>query len=136
MSSALNNTNKKAKIRQSFLLLVFAGGVLLAAGMVLYRSFYNNSIRSALEKTQTIKAEEIPGNKELEEVNKLITLPFDTSEAVYFGTIKNIGSLKSKKDFFKKAKNGDLLIVYPDQTIIYDPVNKFVVDIAKVRLMK
>lgn len=109
---------------------------ILIGGVILYRSLYNKSIQGALENTQTIKAEDTPANKDLEEVNKLITLPYDSSEVVYFGKIKDIDSLKGKQEFFKKAKNGDLLIVYPDQTIIYDPLNKTVVDIAKVRLFK
>lgn len=111
---------------------------MVAVGMIVFnsvsKSSYNNSITSAIKEAKTLKTEEALKEEVIAEINKLYELPTDTE--VTIGTITNIEELKSKQKYFEKGKNGDLLLIYPDKTIIYDPVNKIVVDVAGAKLFK
>lgn len=134
MNNILKNANKKAKIRQSFLLLVFAGSVLIVLGIIGYRSYYNKSIINSIKDIKTLSTEEALKDPIIAVIDTLYELPEESSVTV--GTIANIKALQSKQKYFEKAKNGDILLIYPDKTIIYDPINKTLVDVATVKLMK
>ena len=122
--------------RRYIVFYIISGLVILVLLYFVVTELNRDQIMGSLENVQSIKAADIPTSKDLQEVNKLIDLSSDESQVIYFGKIKDLNTLKGKADFFKKAKKGDILIVYPDMSIIYDPVNKVVVDIAKTSLLK
>ncbi len=108
--------------------------VFVIAIVFISRGVNNLQVTSALDKYHSFTPKEIDSDKNLAELNIVLTLPIDQNGSV--GIIKDVKSLSDKKSFFKKARNGDLLVIYPDMTVIYDPVNKTVVDIAKTNLLK
>lgn len=126
-------SNRKRKSLKKFIILVFTGAIVILV-ILINNSLYNKSIKSALKDSKAVKTEEALKETIISEVNQLFELPKD--EEVIIGTIQNIDELENKQEYFNKAKNGDLLLIYPDMTIIYDPKTKTIVDIAKVRLMK
>lgn len=130
-------TNKTARTNRTYkkyLIGLISLIGLIVLGVTLYNVSYNNSIRSSLKDSRTLKTEEAIKEATVSAINQLYELPTDSD--VTIGTITNIEELKNKQKYFEKAKNGDLLLIYPDKTIIYDPVNKTVVDVANVKLMK
>ena len=120
---------KKSKLLLKLILAV----VVLTAAFKGYNLFHNNQILSSLEGTQDISFESIEKDRTLSDVNKLFELPESTG---IFGKIKDIQFLQNQKSYFNKAKEGDILIIYNDLTIIYDPQTKTIVDIAKEKLLK
>jgi len=97
-------------------------------------SINNAQITGALDNYRSITAQEVSSSQELKSLQQLIDLPIDQKGKV--GVIRDVDSLAKEEDYFKKAKIGDILIIYPNMTIIYDPVNKNVVDIATIKLLK
>jgi hypothetical protein len=82
----------------------------------------------------TLSAADALKDPQIQEANTQFELPAD--QPVTAGIIKDINTLKGKADFFKKAKNGDILLIYPDMVVIYDPENKVIRDINKTDLLK
>jgi hypothetical protein len=48
--------------------------------------------------------------------------------------LTNIDLLKKEQPFFSQAKNGDVLLIYSQKVILYDPATDRVVDIAQIRI--
>jgi len=104
---------------------------------VLYRIYvfwHNQQILGSLNNVQTFSHDQALHQKPLVQVNQLFTLPTDTDVTV--GNIADVKSLASNQSFFKKARSGDMLLIYPNMTVIYDPVNKYIVDVSEVKLLK
>lgn len=63
-------------------------------------------------------------------VGRHIVLPAETPTIVQ---ISNVDQLKIDQPFFRSAKNGDQLLVYPSRVILYRPSDDRVVDVAQIR---
>jgi hypothetical protein len=63
------------------------------------------------------------------EVSKLIVLPKDEEPTV--ATVSDVEKLRDQA-FFANAKNGDKVLIYvkAEKAILYDPVNKIIVEVA------
>ncbi len=120
--------------RLKILALILAGLLALFLLYQLFRFIINFPVLSALDQPQDFSPKQISRNKDLATVNSVIELPTDQNGTM--AIIKDVKALSQKKDYFKKARNGDILIIYPDLTIIYDRENHTVVDIAKTNLLQ
>lgn len=74
-------------------------------------------------------------NSEIEEivemVGELIILPKDSKPDI--ATIANVDKLKEKdSNFYKNASNGDMLLIYPDQVILYSPKENIIINVAPI----
>lgn len=71
--------------------------------------------------------------KLVKEVGKILDLP--TGEDPTVATITDITKLAGQP-FFQKGKNGDKVLIYRNagKAILYDPVNKKVLDVAPVNI--
>ena len=98
-----------------------------------YYYFKHQNVTSSLENPATVNLQEFDKNEVLKEINQLYSLG-ENQQAVV-GKITNIDRLSSQHEFFKKAKNGDYLLVMPEFTLIYDRESKTVVDIARENLL-
>lgn len=71
----------------------------------------------------------------IEEVSKLISLPQDEEP-----TIATVSDPKLLKDqaFFANAKTGDKVLIYTKakKAILYDPVNKKIIEVAPLNIKK
>ena len=74
-------------------------------------------------------------NVEIEEVvsmvGQLIILPEDLKPNI--ATIENVDKLREKEsNFYKNAEDGDKLLIYPDQVILYNPKRNIIVNVAPI----
>lgn len=70
--------------------------------------------------------------KSTAEVNNLVEIPNKDKAKVYLVNDKK--AVEAKNSIFKKAYKGDLIVLLPDKTIIYDPSTKTIRDISNVIL--
>ena len=64
-------------------------------------------------------------------VGELIILPKDSKPDI--ATIANVDKLKEKdSNFYKNASNGDMLLIYPDQVILYSPKENIIINVAPI----
>lgn len=111
--------------------VIIACLALLASGYLYFQ--YQKAQKQLKAKTQVTTAKE--GAKEsidetkklLEEVGKLIELPKDEEPTI--ATVTDVEKLKDQP-FFKKAKSGDKVFIYPkaQKTILYDPKAKKIIE--------
>ena len=88
-----------------------------------------------------VRLDQVTGNQEgnkaaakrvIDSVSKLIQLPKGVDPTV--AKIVNVEALQARNAFYKKAKNGDYLLVTTDRAIIYDPVKNILIDVAPVQI--
>ncbi len=61
-------------------------------------------------------------------------LQLDASEKPTVAAIVDVEKLRAKSAFYKKAKNGDYLIITSSRAILYDPDRDVILDIAPVQI--
>ncbi len=66
--------------------------------------------------------------KSTSEINDLVEIPNRDKAKVF--QVNNVKALVSVGEIFKKAYKGDLVVLLPDKTIIYDPSTKTIRDIS------
>lgn len=105
------------------LALALAGG-----GYYFFTQYRTNQAQS---NPQTQSADE--AKKLVKEVGKILDLPAGEDPTV--ATITDITRL-SGQPFFQKGKNGDKVLIYTKagKAILYDPVNKKVLDVAPINI--
>ncbi len=111
----------------------------LLAGMGLLFKLYLNSqnqlnqlqLQAGLDGTApTPTKDEI--KKLVTQVGKHFLLP--ANETPHAITLANVDSLKKNQPFFANAKNGNILLVYSREVILYDPVIDKVINVAQIRI--
>lgn len=114
------------------------GGIILLLFLIstiilLLPIYHQADIKSALSKQAMVPANKALHNTILKQVNKIVQLP--PGQDALVGQIQDVKKLAHYQDYFQKARNGDYLIVYANETIIYDPVNHYIVNIAMANLL-
>lgn len=110
--------------------------VVIVLSVVIYQLMYfvkYQTVYSSLESSKSIDLKDFEQNEVLKEINELYTL--EPGQEAVIGKITNVERLSSQHAFFKKAQNGDYLLVMPNFTLIYNRENKQVVDIARENLL-
>lgn len=110
--------------------------VVILFSAVIYQLMYfvkYQTVYSSLESSSSVDLKDFEQNEVLKEINELYTL--EPGQEAVIGKITNIERLSSKHSFFKKAQNGDYLLIMPNFTLIYNRENKQVVDIARENLL-
>lgn len=102
--------------------------------LLLSSKIRNDRVNFSLAEEKTLPYQQALKDSRIADLNSLFELPKD--EPVKFGVIKDQKTLAKVEPFFKKAQNGQLLLIYKDLTIIYDPASKTIVDMARVELLK
>ncbi|MFO0703373.1 MAG: hypothetical protein U0525_01460 [Patescibacteria group bacterium] len=62
-------------------------------------------------------------------LGKHIILPTSTPT---IGTVTDVEKLKQKSSFFRDAKNGDKVLIYPDKAIIYDLAQDKIINVGVI----
>ncbi|MCL4339234.1 hypothetical protein M1271_06110 [Patescibacteria group bacterium] len=111
----------------------------LLAGMGLLLKLYLNS-QNQLNQLQlqagldgaapTPTADEI--KRLVAQVGKHFLLP--ANEIPHAITLANVDTLKKDQPFFTNAKNGNILLVYSQEVILYDPILDKVINVAQIRV--
>lgn len=101
--------------------------VLLFAGIAAYFYSQYSALKADPAKDAKAEVESI-----VAEVSKLIVLP---DEQPTIATVTDVEKLKDQA-FFAKAKNGDKVLIYTEakKAILYDPVNKKIVEVAPINI--
>ncbi len=88
---------------------------------------------SRLQQSMTIQP--TPSQEEIKKmVNRLekhMILPEEEPKVI---VLNNVESLKQEQKFFSSAIDGDILYIYSQKVILYDPVKDKIKDIAQIRL--
>lgn len=113
--------------------VIVVGGFLVRAEMQ----------RKAVEKNLQVTQQELEKAKEssttngqaqadaiLAKVRMLIDVPTVPAPAVQ--VIADVEALRKTNDFFKKAENGDSIVITQDRAILYSPVKNIIIDVVPV----
>jgi hypothetical protein len=116
--------------------LIFVGlFVILLIGFFWMYTKYQNAekqIVSILE-TKGGQQEEMDEDKILEVVEKVKRLIVITEEMIpALATIKDVDMLAQQQSFFNGASNGDMVLIYPNRVIIYNPIEDKLVNVGPV----
>ncbi|MFC1622063.1 hypothetical protein ACFL13_01625 [Patescibacteria group bacterium] len=111
----------KVDIRESVVLLLL---VLLVFTTVLY--FREKMKMERLSNMSNLEIEKV-----IEKVGKLIILPRDPMPSV--AIINDVKKLREGgSGFYENASNGDKLLIYPDQAILYNPEKDIIVSVVPI----
>ena len=116
--------------------LFFGSLMLVVLSFLLYQGYYffkHQTVYSSLESSSSVNLKDFEQNEVLKEINELYTL--EPNQQAVVGKITDVERLSSQHQFFKKAQNGNYLLVMPQFTLIYSRENKQVVDIARENLL-
>jgi uncharacterized protein HemX len=83
--------------------------------------------KKATQNTGAEKAAQV-----LESARKLIDIPTNPEPTI--ASITDVDALRKTNDFYKKAKNGDTLIITADRAILYDQERNLIIDVVPVQL--
>lgn len=116
-----------------YLSIVFAIILLALIGWYLSGYISNYQILSNLKNNQTLTYDQAMQDPNIAAVNQLFELP---KQDVTLGYVQNSKSLQGRADYLKNAQNDNLVLIYPEYTIVYDPINKVIISIGKDQLLK
>lgn len=109
------------------LLIVACGCYFLADRMGYVKAF--KMARQYVKQTELSKEDKVI----LEQLKKIMLLPEE--ETPTMAIIQDVEKLKTQQPgFFTDAKNGDRLIIYPNQAIIFDAVANKIIKVGPVQL--
>ncbi len=107
-----------------FVLLLIVGTVI--TGVAVYSSYELYKIKSP-GYAQRLAEEQTSGI--ISAVGKLIELPDDTPQ---IATVSDVDKLKTGQPFFTKARNGDYILIFQTEAILYRPSARKIINVASV----
>jgi len=122
------------KIKPSILILILALSVSLLFGIFSLNLYLKTQQKIKLLESQNKATAQEIGAQEirniLDKVTKHLVLPTGIPQII---RVANIETLKKTQPFFANAQNGNILLVFQNKVVIYDPVSDKIVDIAYIR---
>lgn len=124
----------KTSVVQKILIVTMILVVVFAIGGGGYW-FFQQQGESSGEQNRTIASETETKEETkqlLAKIGELILLPNDEDPTI--ATITDVETLKQEQVFFKNAKEGDVLVMYPQKSkaILYNPTENVIVNVGKV----
>ena len=123
---------KSLKIPIIVISIIVVGAILLAGYAFLANKGYIKAFQMArqyVKQTELSKEDKVV----LEQLKKIMVLPEDASPTI--AVITNIDQLKKDQPgFFTDAKNGDRLIIYPTQAIVFDAGANKIIKVGPVQM--
>jgi len=125
-----NTVHVKNRKKGKKLLIVMMFGILVGALAIVSFAYYK-------EKTQQITIDDVQSLQQqeadmtLKEISQHIYIPEGVKPTV--ATITNVDNLRKEMPFFNKAENGFKVIVFEEKAVLFDPINKIIVDVAPIR---
>lgn len=110
---------------------VFVFVLVAALGAAMYYFMQYQQSQQLLKSPTQNAEQEVKAT--IEEVGRLIVLPEDERPKV--ATVSDVNKLKSQP-FFANAKNGDRVLIYTkaQKAILYDPIQKKIVEVGPINL--
>jgi len=106
----------------------------IAIGAVSLKLYLDAQNKLSQFESQKSPANPTPSIDEIKNIvkkaGKHILLPENLPQLI---NVTNVDSIKKDQPFFKNARNGNKLLIYPNKVIIYDPVRDIIIDIAYLK---
>lgn len=139
-----NKTVKPGRRRRfPFFTLLLLIGIIGAIGLFVWAEMQRRSAETQLQQT-TQQLEEIKKSTQrsgqevaaevLEKVRKHIEIPATPEPTV--ATVVDVEKLRENNEFYKKANNGDHLIITENRAILYNPQKDIIIDVVPVQIDK
>lgn len=107
--------------------------VLALVGIAGYSSYQLSKIKGDIAKANDPEYQKQFVEKQskliTEEVAKIMELPDGTPQ---IATVSDADTLKKNQPFFEKAQNGDQVLIYPNEAILYRPSTHKIINVAPV----
>jgi len=118
--------SKKKSLAKKLFFFVFAVLFFAVAGVAAYSSYELYKIKSQNYQQQAIEkqAKDIIGA-----VGKLIELPSDTPK---IATVTDAEALKKNQPFFDNSQNGDKILIFQKEVILYRPSADKIINVGPV----
>lgn len=119
-----------------FLTVLVGLSIVAALGFIVYKRYQPTTVAlkaRPADNPQVLGKDQELADSYIEEIAKIMALPKD-EKPVGVATISDETKVKQNERFFKNAKNGDVLVIYSNRAILYDPKNKVIVDVIPVNL--
>lgn len=130
-SISKSKTNNKTTSYTNSVLVIVVILLIISLAALVFLYFEYGKLEDKFSETQntTNLSEEnyLKNGDLLLRVGRHIRLP---ETAPQIATVANIDSLVEQQPFFKGAKNGDKVLIYPDKVIVYDEQNDIIVNVG------
>lgn len=122
----------KMKIKPLYIILGVVIVILIIGIAVSFKLFTDSQQKLAAIQSGGITPTptELQIKELVKKVGRHILLPEGLPKVI---SVSNVETLKKEQPFFEKASNGNLLLIYPQRVIIYDPTGDKIIDIAQIR---
>lgn len=134
-------TPTKPRSRKGLVTILLVIGIIIAVGLFAWAERQRRSTAKELTQTeQQLEEAKKSTQKNGEEVAKEVLakvrnhMEIAETPAPTVATIVDVEKLKQTNEFYKKAKNGDHLIITQNRAILYDPDRDRIVDVVPVRV--
>lgn len=132
----MSGTSRSRLLNILLLIAVVVVALLFVRAEKQRRSIEQNLEKTSQELEQIKKATQNNGqeaaNQVLANVRLLIDIPNEPAPTV--ATIVDVDALRKGNDFYKKANNGDNLIITADRAILYSPAKNMILDVVPVEI--
>lgn len=118
------NNNEKKQLSRSYTQLIILFGVIILLSWTVSSVFRQNNKQEVMIDNQGYILEEV-----LDSVSRHITIPDDIP---LMALIDNADGLKQDQDFYSNAQNGDILLIFASQAIIYRFETDIIVNVGPV----
>jgi hypothetical protein len=122
--------DEKKFIKASIIFLIAVG--LIVAVFVTYRLYSDSRAKLSGQNLPTAQVQKAPETDQdvIERVARHMVMPTGVPKVV---TVKDVETLRKQEPFFAKAQDGDKLLVYSDEVVLYSPRLDRVVEIAQIK---
>ena len=134
-------TPTKPRSRKGLMTILLVLGIIIAVSLFAWaerqrRSAVRELSQTAQQLDEVKKSTQKRGEEVAKEVLAKVRNHMDVPEtpAPTVATIVDVEKLKQANDFYKKAKNGDNLIITQNRAILYAPDRDRIIDVVPVRV--
>lgn len=134
-------TPTKPRSRKGLITILLILGIIIAVGLFAWAEKQRRSAVKELSQTaQQLEEVKKSTQKNGEEVAKEVLakvrnhMEIPENPAPTVATIVDVEKLKQTNEFYKKAKNGDNLIITQNRAILYAPDKDRIIDVVPVRV--
>lgn len=141
MATTTVTTLTRPRSRKGLMTILLVLGIVIAIGLFAWAEKQRRSAVKELSQTEqqleeVKKSTQRSGEEVAKEVLSKVRNHMEVSEspAPTVATIVDVEKLKQTNEFYKKAKNGDHLIITQNRAILYAPDRDRIVDVVPVRV--
>ncbi len=117
--------------------LLLLGLIGLAVALDMQRREAEEQLRNLSVQLEQLQTGDVQQNREVAnqiigDVRKLFAIPDDVEPTV--AAIIDVDTLRQRNPFYARAENGYYLVVTSERAILYDPVERIIIDVIPVQV--